>query len=83
MPGCNSDAENEVVARARQLLAQYDDMSEMIRLGAYRKGSDPLVDEAIRYNPDLEKFLAQGKGERTDLAGGYGGLSQILGLVKA
>ncbi len=83
MPGCNSPQENEVVARARQLLAQYDDMSEMIRLGAYRKGSDPLVDEAIRYNPDLEKFLAQGKAERTDLAGGYGGLSQILGLTKA
>jgi flagellum-specific ATP synthase len=83
MPGCNNPAENELVARARQLLSQYDDMAEMIRLGAYRKGSDALVDEAIRYNPDLEKFLAQGKAERTDLPSGYGGLAQILGLGKS
>jgi hypothetical protein len=41
------------------------------------------VDEAIRYNPDLEKFLAQGKAERTDLPSGYGGLAQILGPGKS
>src|SRR5215467_13424019 len=52
MPGCNSDAENKVVSRARQLMAQYEDMAEMIRLGAYRRGSDPLVDESIRYQPE-------------------------------
>ena len=34
MPGCNSPAENELVGRARALIARYDDMAEMIRLGA-------------------------------------------------
>jgi flagellum-specific ATP synthase len=83
MPGCNSDAENQVVTRARALLAQYNDMAEMIRLGAYRRGSDPLVDEAIRYFPDLEKFMAQSKDERCLLADGYKGLAAILGMTKA
>ena len=80
MPGCNSPAENELVGRARALIAQYEDMAEMIRLGAYRRGSDPQVDEAIRYNPDLERFLSQGKTERADLAGSYALLAELLGM---
>src|SRR3970282_2509651 len=50
-PGCNSDAENALVRRARGLLAAYEDMAELIRLGAYRRGSDPVIDEAIALYP--------------------------------
>jgi flagellum-specific ATP synthase len=82
MPGCNSEPENAVVSRARALLAQYDSMGEMIRLGAYRRGSDPLVDEAIKYQPDLERFMAQRKDERSGLADGYAGLAEILGMAR-
>lgn len=80
MPGCNTDAENAVVDRARQLLSTYEDMAELIRLGAYRQGSDPQVDEAIHYYPALEAFLAQAKTDRTDLAAGYAQLAEILGM---
>jgi flagellum-specific ATP synthase len=79
MPGCNSQEENELVMRARRLLAVYDDMAELIRLGAYRKGSDPGVDEAIRYFPALEAFLGQRKNEATTLAESYARLGEILG----
>jgi flagellum-specific ATP synthase len=79
MPGCNSPQENELVTHARRLLAAYDNMAEMIRLGAYRRGSDPTVDEAIHYQPALETFLKQGKKERTSLADGYAELAKILG----
>ncbi|UEM04229.1 flagellar protein export ATPase FliI [Skermanella rosea] len=79
MPGCNTDRENALVGRARRLLSAYNDMAEMIRLGAYRRGSDPLVDEAIEYNPAIETFLKQGKRERTDMATGYAQLAEILG----
>jgi flagellum-specific ATP synthase len=78
MPGCNNDEENQLVRRARQLMSAYADMEEMIRLGAYRRGSDPQVDEAIRFNPALEHFLRQGKDERSDLAHGYAELAAIL-----
>lgn len=46
MPDCNTDAENAIVDRARRLTATYEDMPELIRLGAYRRGSDADVDEA-------------------------------------
>jgi flagellum-specific ATP synthase len=80
MPGCNSEAENALVKRARGLLAAYDDMAELIRLGAYKKGSDAVVDEAIALNVPLEAFLTQDKNERTDLATGYGRLAEILSM---
>ena len=80
MPACNTPAENEVVNRARALIAQYEDMAELIRLGAYKKGSDPGVDEAIRYQPDLDKFLSQAKNERVPIAAGYTALADVLGM---
>ena len=80
MPDCNSDAENELVTRARVLMSTYEDMSELIRIGAYKRGSDPAIDEAIRYQPDIEAFLSQGKSERHDLPGGYARLAEILGV---
>jgi flagellum-specific ATP synthase len=81
MPGCNTDNENALVGRARRLLSAYNDMAEMIRLGAYRRGSDPLVDEAIEYNPAIEEFLKQGKRERTDMEAGYAKLAEILNVT--
>ncbi len=81
MPDCNSEQENALVQVARTLLATYDDMAEMIRLGAYRKGSDPNVDQAIQYYPALENFLRQRKDETTTLEQGYDELAAILGIT--
>jgi flagellum-specific ATP synthase len=78
MPGCNNEAENALIKRARGLMSTYDDMEELIRLGAYRPGSDRLVDEAIFYQPALEEFLGQRKEEATGMATGFAMLEQIL-----
>src|SRR5689334_15285850 len=68
-----------VVQQAKRLLSIYGDMEELIRLGAYRAGSNPETDEAIRLFPALEAFLAQGKEEATNLGEGYRRLAQIVG----
>jgi flagellum-specific ATP synthase len=78
LPRCNTDAENDVIARARRLLAVYDDMAELIRLGAYQSGSDPEVDRAVRLMPALDAFLSQKKSESAPLAEVYSTLEQIL-----
>jgi flagellum-specific ATP synthase len=67
-----------VITRARQVMATYADMEELIRLGAYRAGSSAEVDEAIRLHPALEGFLAQRKDEATALVEGYQRLAQIM-----
>lgn len=78
MPDCNTEDQNELIKRARALLARYEDMAEMIRLGAYRQGADPDVDEAIHYYPALEAFLSQAIHEQSNLESGYADLAAIL-----
>jgi flagellum-specific ATP synthase len=80
MPACNSEAENELISYARRLMATYENMEELIRLGAYRAGSDPEVDEAIRYHAALEEFLSQRKEEATTIADSYTLLANIFDL---
>ncbi|HHL35079.1 MAG TPA: flagellar protein export ATPase FliI [Desulfobulbaceae bacterium] len=78
MPGCNSKEQNDLLVTIRKYLADYNDMEEMIRLGAYRPGANQEVDAAIHYHPALEEFMAQKKTERSTLAEGYAQLEQIL-----
>ena len=66
------------ITRARQVMATYADMEELIRLGAYRPGSSIEVDEAIKLHGPLEGFLAQAKEDSTDVAEGYRRLQTIL-----
>jgi flagellum-specific ATP synthase len=80
MPNCNNKAEHELIARARRLMATYEDMGELIRIGAYKQGSDPQVDEAIRYHPRLESFLTQDKSESCSLPDSYAQLAQALDM---
>ncbi|WP_245906352.1 FliI/YscN family ATPase [Teichococcus aestuarii] len=65
VPGCLAPAERAVMERARRILALQADMAELVRLGAYRAGTDPAVDEALRLGPRIEAFLAQRKEEPT------------------
>ena len=79
MPDCDTPEEAAMVAQARKYIASYEDMAELIRLGAYKKGSNREVDEAIFYYPMLEEFLAQGKQEKFTLAQCY----ELLGAILA
>ncbi len=49
----------ESVRRFRQLYSTYEQNRDLINVGAYAKGSDPRVDEAIKFYPSLVSFLQQ------------------------
>ncbi|NHN84100.1 flagellar protein export ATPase FliI [Acetobacter musti] len=78
VPGCNSDDENALTRRARAILATYSEMADMIRLGAYRPGADPKVDEAIRLQPAIGQVLAQGRHECARLPDCFAALRNAL-----
>jgi flagellum-specific ATP synthase len=78
MPRAADQAYLPTINRAKQVMATYSDMEELIRLGAYRPGSSEDVDEAIALHKPLEEFLGQGKDEATSMAGGYQRLEEIL-----
>ncbi len=82
MPRAADQTYLPILTRARQIMATYADMEELIRLGAYRAGSSPDVDEAIRLHKPLEDFLSQGKEEATSLAEGYSRLAQIVATAE-
>ena len=55
-------------------------MAELIRIGAYKAGSDAKVDEAIHYNAGLEAFLSQDKAEQSALSDSYQRLATLLNM---
>ena len=78
MPACNPPEQQALVVEARRSLALYDDMAELIRLGAYKQGADPETDRAVRLQPALEAFMAQGRTEAADLGTSFAELGTIL-----
>jgi flagellum-specific ATP synthase len=82
MPKCNSDLENKQVIFARRMLSVYHDMAEMIRLGAYKKGTDKEVDMSIDYFKKLEEFLTQKPADHCNMQESYQKLGVILGITE-
>ncbi|MDB5443504.1 MAG: fliI [Phenylobacterium sp.] len=78
MPGCQHPHERDLVKAARQMLSAYSNMEELIRIGAYRAGSDPQIDRAIELHPALEAFLGQDKDDAMSLEAAFARLSEIL-----
>ncbi|MEZ0261961.1 MAG: flagellar protein export ATPase FliI [Alphaproteobacteria bacterium] len=83
MPRCLTAEQAALVQRGREVMSTYEDMAELIRLGAYRRGSNVKVDEAIEIYPRIEAFLAQKPKEKTSLEEGYKQLAVALGMAVA
>lgn len=80
LPGAITPEQNDILRRAKQVITTYEDMAELIRLGAYRKGSDQAVDQAIMLYPEIEAFLSQNKDENTSIEDGFARLAGILNM---
>ncbi|WP_010219783.1 flagellar protein export ATPase FliI [Sphingomonas sp. PAMC 26621] len=78
LPGALNDDQNALRLAARSVLSTYGDMEEIVRLGAYKAGSNPEVDRAIRLAPQIEALLKQTKLDRGDLADSFAALGAIL-----
>ncbi len=80
LPGAHSDWENAVRLAARKSMATYQDREELIRMGAYRKGSDAETDKAVDQKPKLDAFFSQSEYEATPAAKGFDRLGTIMGF---
>ena len=47
----------------RRLLSSYAAAEDLIRIGAYQKGTDRQLDQAVAALPGLQAYLQQGRGE--------------------
>ena len=68
----------ERVRRFKQLYSRYQRARDLIAVGAYAAGSDPLLDQAIALLPQMEAFLQQQIPQRAGYADSLAKLAQLL-----
>jgi flagellum-specific ATP synthase len=62
----------------RRLMGALRDVKELIEIGAYQPGSDPLVDRARELAPSIEAFLQQPMGESTPAPESWAWMQRIV-----
>jgi len=62
----------------KQLFSSYQRNRDLVAVGAYRQGSDAMIDLAIQKYPELERFLRQGIDERVPLPNALRALNDIF-----
>jgi flagellum-specific ATP synthase len=63
----------------RRLWAAFEENRDLILMGAYQAGADPVIDEAIVRRPDLLAFLRQAPGERIGFDESVAALAEAFG----
>ncbi|MEW6417093.1 MAG: FliI/YscN family ATPase [Nitrospirota bacterium] len=74
MPDITDTKHQEYASKFIEILATYRRFEDMINLGAYKEGSNPKVDYAIRMVDRLKTYLKQGMNERRDIGDALQGL---------
>jgi flagellum-specific ATP synthase len=74
MPDIVDAKHRELASRFVETMATYKKVEDMINLGAYKEGSNPKVDYAIKVYDKLRTYLKQGMKERRDFADSLQGL---------
>ena len=72
-----SDEHKEAAAKLREVLARYSEAEDLINIGAYVKGSNPKIDDAIAKIDQVNDFLKQGTFEQVEFEEM---LDQLMGI---
>jgi flagellum-specific ATP synthase len=81
VPGCLEDGEHALVRRARAILATYAEIADLVRLGAYKHGTDPAVDEAVALAPRIEQAISQNRHERRTITESFDALAAAMDVT--
>ncbi|WP_048602497.1 flagellar protein export ATPase FliI [Rubeoparvulum massiliense] len=74
-----SDSQLELAQKVRTLLATYQEAEDLIQIGAYKRGSQQEIDQAIQYHEPLRSFLMQGVNVSYSLSDSFQQMAQLLG----
>ena len=78
--GAVTTSEQQRLARdLRRLLAAHRDVKDLVDIGAYVAGADPLVDRVLALRPGIDEFLRQGMDERNAPGEAWQQLAALLG----
>ena len=68
----------ERIRRAKQMVSAYNSHRDLISIGAYQRGSDPRVDEAIERWPKITAFVNQDVAAAAPLAASLDALAHLV-----
>ncbi|TWI08024.1 FliI/YscN family ATPase [Aerolutibacter ruishenii] len=68
----------ERIRKLKRLMAAYNTQRDLIAIGAYQRGNDPVVDEALARWPAILDFLGQDVDEAADVAASRDALARLL-----
>lgn len=74
-----SARQDQQARRFRALWSAYDEARDLLAVGAYREGGDPVLDQAVRIRPALEAYVRQGPEEVAEESGSRARLEELLG----
>ncbi|HVJ07600.1 MAG TPA: FliI/YscN family ATPase [Acidisarcina sp.] len=77
MPAVAGSEHREHAALVRRMMAVFARSEDLVRIGAYKPGSDPELDRAMRARPLIRRFLEQSSQERVSLDDVLGQLSAL------
>ncbi|HJN74029.1 MAG TPA: FliI/YscN family ATPase [Myxococcota bacterium] len=79
MPGVVDEEHMAVAGKLRALLATWSENEELVRLGAYRKGTSQEVDEALIKKPIIDILTRQAVGEASPMSDTMTAMKRIAG----
>lgn len=68
----------ERIRKLKRLMASHSAQRDLIAIGAYQRGSDPTVDEALMRWPAIQAFLGQDVREASDVQDSRAALARLL-----
>jgi len=74
-------SQRESATALRRLLAARRDAKDLVEIGAYVAGSNPLVDRALHHSDAIDTFLRQDLDDVADLHESWAGLHQLAGAL--
>lgn len=77
MPDLVDKRHLEAASRIRRLASIYRDSEDLIRVGAYQKGSDPDLDLAISLKGDIDSLIRQGLDEKVTFSESIAALFRV------
>jgi len=68
----------DAASQLRSLMARFNEVEFLLRVGEYQAGSDPLADRAIERMPAVKALLQQPSDEATDIARTIAQLKEVV-----
>ena len=78
MTNITSPAHQKSARKLKQLVSRYQHSRDLISVGAYTPGTDPVLDEAVAHHQKIEQFLQQDIQERSPITESLGQLTTLF-----